>query len=102
MNKEAKQLDMFYNTTMMGLTEITQRRQTASKQCWMILHFFKGNPEGNFTPFEVQKHANLQTYPITSIRRAINTLTGAGLLIKTNIMREGEYGAMNHTWKLAK
>ena len=97
MNKEAKQLDMFYNTTMMGVDRDDSKETNCIKTVLDDPSFFKGNPEGNFTPFEVQKHANLQTYPITSIRRAINTLTGAGLLIKTNIMREGEYGAMNHT-----
>jgi hypothetical protein len=44
----------------------------------------------------------MQGPPITSIRRAINTLTGAGYLVKTDHMKEGEYGTANHSWKLLK
>lgn len=95
------QLDLFYNTTHMTADQIKIRRQEAGRQCSLIMHFFDENPNASFTPFEVQKYGNLDHYPITSIRRAINTLTQAGLLVKTDILKEGEYGAMNHTWKKA-
>lgn len=95
------QLSIFYNTTHMSESELQIRRVAASRQNTLILRFFQDNPQGYFTPFEVQKYSTLNATPITSIRRAINTLTDAGLLIKTDRMKEGEYGAMNHTWKLA-
>ena len=95
------QLSIFYNTTHMSESELMIRRVAASRQNTLILRFFQDNPQGYFTPFEVQKYSTLKDTPITSIRRAINTLTDAGLLIKTDRMKEGEYGAMNHTWKLA-
>lgn len=95
------QLSIFYNTTHMSESELMIRRVAVSRQNTQILRFFQDNPQGYFTPFEVQKYANLGQTPITSIRRAINTLTDAGLLIKTDRMKEGEYGAMNHTWTLA-
>ncbi len=96
-----RQLDIFYNTTHMTEDELRIRRISASRQNMAILKFFQDNPLGYFTPFEVHTYTNLENIPITSIRRAINTLTDAGLLIKTDKMRAGEYGAMNHTWKIA-
>ena len=95
------QLDLFYNTTHLTNEELKVRRRAISYQNGQILKFFKENPTANFTPFEVQLYTNLDRVPITSIRRAINTLTQAGLLIKTNHLRQGDYGAMNHTWRLA-
>jgi len=94
------QLDIFYNTTHLDPSDLKKRRAAAGDQCRQILDFFKGNPAGHFTPFEVQQHANMLKTPITSIRRAIHTLTNAGYLVKTEYLKEGEYGASNHTWKL--
>jgi hypothetical protein len=96
-----RQLDLFYNTTHMAADQVKIRRQEAGRQSSQILRFFEENPNANFTPFEVQEHGNMMHYPITSIRRAINTLTQAGLLVKTDILKAGDYGAMNHTWRKA-
>ena len=97
----APQLDLFYNTTHLEGEELKIRKQGISYQNSQILKFFRENPSGFFTPFEVQLYANLQNTPITSIRRAVNTLTQAGYLVKTDHMKAGQYGAMNHTWKLS-
>jgi Fe2+ or Zn2+ uptake regulation protein len=96
-----KQLDIFYNTTHLEGNELKTRRISAGRQCNLILNFFKENPQGYFTPFEVSQYCNLHGAPITSIRRALNTLTQEGFLVKTDRMREGDYGVQNHTWKLA-
>lgn len=96
-----QQLDIFYNTAHMESNELKHRRITADGQCRAILNFLKGSPQGYFTPFEVQTYTGMQRTPITSIRRALNTLTASGLIIKTEVMRDGEYGVQNHTWKLA-
>jgi hypothetical protein len=96
----ATQLDIFYNTTHLDPAELKLRKQVAGRQSIQILNFFRDNPQGFFTPFEVQTYANMQGAPITSIRRAMNTLTAAGYLVKTDQMKEGEYGTANHTWKL--
>jgi hypothetical protein len=102
MNNQAEasvQLDIFYNTNHLRGNELKQRRITAEGQCRAILDFFKGNAAGYFTPFEVQTYTGMQKTPITSIRRALNTLTASGLIIKTEVMRNGDYGVQNHTWK---
>jgi len=95
------QLDIFHNTIHLNGKELRQAKLTAAGQCRVIYDFFRGNPAQSFTPFDVQQHANMHRTPITSIRRAINTLTVNGLLIKTEVMREGQYGVKNHTWRLA-
>lgn len=95
------QLDLFYNTTHMSESEVKKRCHDIRWQNGRILKFFQDNPAGYFTPFEVQDLAALDRMPITSIRRAMHTLTRSGLLIKTDRLKEGEYGAKNHTWKLA-
>ena len=97
----AVQLDIFYNTTSLGGEELIRRKREIKGQNELILDFFRKNPGVCFTPFEVQKLAGLVNTPITSIRRAINTLTSAGYLEKTETMKPGEYGAINHTWRLA-
>lgn len=94
------QLDLFFNTTHLTREQVKLRMQGNRYQNGKILKFFEDNPEGLFTPFEVQEYGNLDMFPITSIRRGINTLTDAGLLIKTDKMKPGKYGAVNHTWKL--
>jgi hypothetical protein len=95
------QLTLFYNTTNLSQQELMERYKNTKKQDTKVLHFFRDNPKGMFTPFDVQYLANLNHVPITSIRRAINSLTQEGLLIKTDHMKAGQYGAMNHTWKKA-
>ena len=57
------------------------------------------------TPSEVYLIYNVDykpNTPITSIRRAMNTLTKRGKLVKTDEMKEGEYGKPEHCWRLAK
>lgn len=98
---ETAQLDLFYNTNHLTDDQHRSCIENARKQNGRILGFFRDNPSGFFTPFEVQYLANLKHIPITSIRRAMNTLTRGGYLVKTDRMKEGEYGAPNHTWKKA-
>jgi hypothetical protein len=95
------QLDLFYNTTHLPSDQLKKRKLDSNRQSNQILRFFSDNPKGCFTPFEVQEYGNFMHYPITSIRRAINTLTQAGLLVKTDVLKVGDYGAMNHTWRKA-
>lgn len=100
---KAKQLDIFYNTTNLQGCELAEKREKASGLTGRILQFFIQNPGILYTPFDVQNEMNLYTIPITSIRRAMTTLSSANppLLIKTDYMRRGLFGTLNHCWKLA-
>lgn len=65
-----------------------------------ILSFFIDHG-GTHTPCEVQAKAGMYSCPLTSVRRAITNLTDMGLLVKTNVKREGIFGKPCHTWRLA-
>ena len=96
------QLDFYFNTTNIQGEELRQCQIKAGTQNAVILAFFRANPGKSFTPFEVKYglkwHLNFP--PITSIRRAISTLTELDYLIMTDELRAGEYGAVNHCWRL--
>jgi len=96
------QLDIYFPTTDLTETELKERKIRAGTQNWKILNFFRKYPESLFTPWGVQRILNLNNTPITSIRRAITTLTDLGYLVKTNTMAKGEYGEQNHCWTLKK
>jgi Fe2+ or Zn2+ uptake regulation protein len=72
----------------------------ASGQAEKILRFFQQHPRTAFTPWDVHLHLGQQLM-ITSVRRAITTLTDAGHLVKTEERRKsGPADETNCTWKL--
>jgi len=92
---------MYYNTNNEeGQTLVSSWTATA-KQDTLILSIFLAEPNSSFTPDEVDDRCRIlsREWPITSIRRAINTLTKRGNLAKTNELRKGKYGKNTHTWK---
>jgi len=60
----SKQLDLFYNTTHIRVEELNRRRFESRRQNWKILAFFRSNPQGLFTPFDVQSGAGMINVPI--------------------------------------
>jgi len=93
---------MFFNTNNETGEELKRSRGNSWKQEEIILELFQDNPENDYTPFEVMEILNMRNVPITSIRRAMNSLTKAGNLEKTSIQRKGNYGKLNYCWKLLK
>lgn len=90
---------VYHNTTDKSGTELERVQVKASRQTEQILRFFRQNPHTTFTPWDV--HLQLgQQLMITSVRRAITTLTDAGYLVKTGERRRGLVGEANYTWKL--
>ena len=99
------QLDIYFPTTRMTDREIKEREIRAGSQNAQILQIFRDHPGQSFTPFEIRNIWFARLYrdvPITSIRRAITTLTKLGYLVMTSEMRPGQYGESNHTWRLKK
>ena len=92
----------FFNTIRIRGHELERAQFTAKKQSDRIYEVFK-RTSGKLTPFEIwQVDCELdQVVPITSIRRAMTTLTDDGKLIKTDRMKEERYGKANHYWRLA-
>ena len=92
---------MFYNTTGLKNIELASVRDKAAKQDDIIREVFERYPMMELTPFDVESvlKDNGVRYPITSIRRSINTLTGKGALKKTDNRKKGLYGRDNYLWK---
>ena len=91
----------YYNTTHEKSKPLEASWARTAKQDALILLIFTKNKKSIFTPFEVQEllSSNFnRVLPITSVRRAINTLTKIGALSKTNIKRKGVYGKVNYCW----
>ena len=79
---------------------LKQSKEKALRQEDYIYWYIALFPYKLFTPFDIQKLI-MPDVPITSIRRAMTCLAAIGLLIKTDVMKLGLYGKMNHCWKLA-
>ena len=88
----------YHNTTNLTGEELKRAERKALSQKQKVLQFFKDNPNGSYTPFEVQSRVN-PIWPITSVRRAMSDLTPVDL-IRTDKKKEGLYGAKNYCWRL--
>lgn len=90
---------VYHNTTGKKGYDLNAAQVKASKQTEIILDLFRQHPRTSFTPWDVYNHLGQQMM-ITSIRRAITTLTDAGHLVKTTERRKS--GPANETsfcWK---
>jgi hypothetical protein len=94
------QLDIFYNTTNLAGPKLKAREIKTGTQNAVILQWFKENPGRLYTPFDIKHNCFLFNTPITSIRRAMTTLTDMGYLEKTDERRPGLYGDLNYCWRL--
>lgn len=93
----------FYNTNHEYGRQLLESDKKAMSQQKLIFAYMSQNQGRQFTPFDIQ--AEVQEFrltPITSIRRAMTNLTSEGRLEQTHNMRPGQYGKLNHTWRVAK
>ncbi len=67
-----------------------------------ILAIFKTNPDKAFTPYMIEEELIKikKNYLITSIRRALTTLTEEGSLVKTEATVMCRHGRTSHLWEL--
>tara|TARA_R110000824_G_scaffold55632_11_gene153138 strand:+ start:1639 stop:1935 length:297 start_codon:yes stop_codon:yes gene_type:complete len=91
----------YYNTVGLIDIELSNEWASVANQDQLILALFSRDNSG-MTPFQAQNICTLygRHWPITSIRRAINTLTKDGKLTKTSELRRGDYGKKCHVWRL--
>lgn len=89
----------YFNTTHLQGEELKEARQRASGQTEKILKFFQQHPYTSFTPWDLYYHFGQQMM-VTSIRRAITTLTDAGYLVKGERRKSGPANETNFTWRL--
>jgi len=91
---------VYHNTTAKKGAELERATLKASGQTEKILKFFQQHPHTAFTPWDVHLHLGQQLM-ITSVRRAITTLTDARYLVKTEERRRsGPAEETNCTWRL--
>lgn len=98
------ELGFYYNTTHLGGDELKMRRFKADAETRLILSYFQMRPGELKTPYDVYKDLGYEDpLKITNIRRSMTNLSQGDnpKLIKTDVLRPGERGAMNHCWKLA-
>ena len=86
----------YFNTTHETGTELKTFNQKAKTQNERVLEYFKPNRK-----LSASLIVNLfENVPITSIRRALNTLENKGLINKTGIQITGIYGRKENLYKL--
>ena len=91
---------VYHNTTAKTGEDLEKAQVKASGQTEAILKLFQDHPHTSFTPWQIYYHFGQQMM-ITSIRRAITTLTDGGYLVKTTERRKS--GPANETsfcWRL--
>ena len=94
----------YYNTTKETSEELAVSKAKAYSQEGFIIDIFLNRELINMTPSDVWHIycEEIKNVPLTSIRRAITSLTDRKYLIKTDIMRQGIYGKPEHCWRLAR
>lgn len=96
-----KKAQKYFNTLEEAERELEKSIRKADTQNERVLRIIAGL-NWSLTPFEVQAYYEkiYGAVPVTSIRRALNTLTREERLIKTQIKSLGKYGKKNYTWKI--
>ena len=94
---------MYYNTNNEKGEQLNESRSSTKTQNEIILDIFNTfREEYGLTPSEVEgiliSHHEKE-WPLTSIRRAMSTLTDEGKLTKTSKLRKGKYNKNEHIWK---
>ena len=102
--------DQYFNTTRLTGRVLKERQFRAGSQGVAVYTHFKIRPDRSFTPSEVWQSLRLikrisKKVPLTSIRRAMSSLTKREKLIKLDgkdgrekVQRVGIYGDLEFAW----
>lgn len=92
----------YVNTTRLTGDDLSAAIRKAADQNTAILAVYTA-AQAPLSPSEVWRRCTAagKHWPLTSVRRAISTLTDAGALTKLDTYRIGEYGAREHEWRAA-
>jgi len=89
----------FYNTIESAGKELLQAEENALSQEQKIMrHFLTRGHRYEKSPSRIRKLSFNQDVPLTSVRRAITSLTNRGDLVKLPTMIIGPYGKPEHLW----
>ncbi len=91
----------YFDTTRLPMAELDLAIQRAELQDDQVLAVFRAL--GSLTPSQCLRYLEARGVRIliTSVRRSISTLTGAGALYRTELRQRGPWGAMESVWALA-
>lgn len=89
---------VYFDTTDAG-PQLAEYQTWAADQNAMVMGIFLTLMRP-LSPSQVLENFPGHKPPLTSIRRAITTLTQAGALVKTETKRKGAYGRQEHVWTL--
>ncbi len=89
---------MYYNTTKQIGARLAEYQEKAACQEAMICDHFMHHG-GEWSPSEIHR-AVLPFAPLTSVRRAMTSMSNAGVLSKTGNQKEGPFGRPEGTWKM--
>ena len=94
----------YFNTTKETGKQLFQSKVKSHSQEEAIMDIFLNRGLINMAPSNVWSIycAEFKDVPLTSIRRAITSLTNRYKLVKTDEMRIGIYGKLEHCWRLAR
>ena len=101
---------MYHNTTNEKGTTLKESRKKAKTQDQTVLEYFKNHDQLGVTPERCLRHFKIMeklseskwhNTPVTSIRRSFSNLKNQGLIQKTELTIEGDFGKNVHIWKLA-
>lgn len=101
---------MFYNTNEENGATLQESRKKAKTQDQTVLEYFKNHDQLGVTPERCLRHFKIMeklseskwhNTPVTSIRRSFSNLKNQGLIQKTELTIEGDFGKNVHVWKLA-
>ena len=100
---QTEQLELqFFNTIHESGEELKESERKVNAQGQRVLVIMKQIGKAA-TPAHVHALYEIKWghTPITSIRRAMTSLTSNGYLIKTDEMAKGRYNKPNYKWRLA-
>ena len=101
---------MYHNTTNENGATLKESRKKAKTQDQTVLEYFKNHDQLGVTPERCLRHFKIMeklseskwhNTPVTSIRRSFSNLKNQGLIQKTELTIEGDFGKNVHVWKLA-
>ena len=101
---------MYHNTNEEKGTTLKESRKKAKTQDQTVLEYFKNHDQLGVTPERCLRHFKIMeklseskwhNTPVTSIRRSFSNLKNQGLIKKTELLIEGDFGKNVHVWKLA-
>ena len=89
----------YWNTTSLSGESLREAIRAADKQDDAILTIYQ-NARGPLSPSDVWAQCERagKSWPLTSVRRAITTLTDVGALVRLDAQKAGIYGRPEFLW----